>query len=220
MLDFDMRFQPGQTVVFEGDSNTSRRGGPSQSTWPYLRLMRWEGSWADRMAELLFCWRPDLALRFANNAVGGSSCEAISKRIDTVLLLKADWVLITTGGNDVRLAIDPEEFMDVWRSYCTRLHQACGARVVFLTVWGEAVDSPPKMRSEKIEPYRERLDALADELPGVRHFDLGPALSEASAALKAQWSDHTVFSGPDGHYNAVGDLVIAGEVLRRFGIVV
>ena len=41
----------GQMIVFDGDSLTRRCGPPSYDNWPYLRLMNWQDSYADRVAE-------------------------------------------------------------------------------------------------------------------------------------------------------------------------
>jgi hypothetical protein len=214
----DLRFQPKQTVVFEGDSATSRRQGPTRSTWAYLRLMNWDRTWADHLEELLFCWCPDLALRFANNASGGAPAKTVAERIDTVVSCKADWVLATTGGNDVRLGIDITEYLNTWRGYAERLQAERGAQLVLLGTWSFPGDCPEKMKRERIAPYWDALSDLAKEVPNLHFLDLSAAITEKAEALRAQWQGHTIFSGPDNHYNEVGARIIAGEVLRAFGI--
>lgn len=214
----DFVFAPGQLIVFEGDSATSRRQGPTGSTWPYLRLMGWDRTWADHVEELLFCWCPELALRFANNARGGSTAVAVAERIDTVLALRPDWVIATTGGNDARRGVDPAVYRATWRSYAQRLQAECGTRVVLLGTWSFPADRPEKMQPEAIAPYWRTAADLAAELPCLDFFDLSAGITAKAEALRAQWAGHTVFSGPDGHYNEVGARIIAGEILRRFGV--
>jgi len=211
-------FQAGHMIVFEGDSATSRRQGPTASTWPYLRLMGWDRTWADHVEELLFCWCPELALRFANNARGGSSAVAVAQRLDTVLALRPDWVVATTGGNDVRLKVDLATYVATWRTYAERLHAANGTRLLLLGTWSFPTDRPPKMQPEAIAPYWQSLSDLAADIPFLDFVDLSPAITAKAEALRAQWDGHTVFSGLDGHYNEVGARIIAGEVLRLFGV--
>lgn len=210
--------QSGQLIVFEGDSATSRRQGPTGSTWPYLRLMGWDRTWSDHVEELLFCWCPELALRFANNARGGSTAAAVAERIDTVLALRPDWVVATTGGNDARRGDDLATYGATWRTYAERLHAANGTRVLLLGTWSFPTDRPAKMQPEVIAPYWQTLTDLAAEIPYLDFVDLSPAITAKAAGLHAQWSGHTIFSGPDGHYNEVGARIIAGELLRLFGV--
>ena len=82
--------RPGQCIVFDGDSLTSRRMRPSLDTWPYLRLMNWERTYADRVAEWLFCNRPDLRLMEAATATSAEASESvtITLRIDPRMLAR------------------------------------------------------------------------------------------------------------------------------------
>ncbi|MCW8132850.1 MAG: hypothetical protein KIS92_21060, partial [Planctomycetota bacterium] len=91
----------GDTIVFEGDSLTNRRRNPAMDTWPYLELMNWKRTYADEIARLLFCWRPDLRLNFRNAGVGGSSCREVENRWEKMVRpLKPNWIVMTLGGND------------------------------------------------------------------------------------------------------------------------
>jgi lysophospholipase L1-like esterase len=212
--------QPGHHIVFEGDSITSRGSVRKRGTWPYLRLIHCERTWADVFADLAFCWCPERDLRFSTTAVGGSSCRAIADRYDeAVRPLKPDWVLMTTGGNDVRLEIEPAEFGGVLGAYARRAHEDSGAQTVFVSGWCEAADRPAKMQNARIDPYYRTLAGLADQLPFVHWLDLREAMTRKAEALRQQWSGHTLFSGPDGHYNEVGATVIAGLVLAGLGLI-
>lgn len=96
-----LRFAPKQTIVFEGDSLTSRMMGPNREGWPLLYMNNWDKTWADEVARFLFAWRPDLGLKCHQCAIGGSSCRELTERFDRfVLPYKPDWVLMTMGGND------------------------------------------------------------------------------------------------------------------------
>ncbi len=103
--------QRGQTILFDGDSLTSRRTPPSLDTWPYLEIMNWRITYADEVSRLLFCLRPDLKLTFHNAAVGGSTCRGLLRRFDDfVLPHRPDWVILTLGGNDARIGVPMPEF--------------------------------------------------------------------------------------------------------------
>lgn len=215
-----LRLKKGDKIVCEGDSATSRRGGPSLDDWAYLRLMNWHESWASVLGELLFCWWPELCVKVRNAAVGGSSCHRIAARLETMVLpQEPDWVIMTTGGNDLRLGIDPGEFKAVLGDYATRLNEECGTRTIFLGSWSEAPGAPAKMKLARIKPHYDALCALAEERDYVEALILGPALNRHGQALAEQWEGHTIFSGPDGHYNSVGNHIIAAEVMRAFGLI-
>ena len=212
--------QRGQMIVFEGDSLTNRRGGPSLDTWPFLRLMRWNGSWADQAAELLFAWRPELELRFHNAAVGGSSCRELTERLErSVLPHKPDWVFLTLGANDAARGIPVKEFEQTLSAYARRLKEACGARLGFVSGFHPI---PRKLESGieskmKVPPYYRKLQAVAARHNGL-YLNVGRRLYEKAAVLRKQSTHHTIFS--DGsHFNELGDLIIAGEVLRELGVI-
>lgn len=214
----DLRFQPGQSIVFEGDSATSRRQGPAGGTWPFLRLMHWDKTWADHFAELLFCWRPELRLKFANNAWGGATAEGVAKRLETVRACKPDWVLATTGGNDVRKQVPLADYVGTWTTYAKALHEEFGTRTVLLGTWSFGPDRPKKMQEDAIRPYWQ---ALVDAAAGIDHLDfldLSPGITAKATALIEQWGGHTIFTDADNHYNDIGARIIAGEVLKHFGV--
>jgi len=215
-----LSFTPGQKVVFEGDSATHRGAGATKSTWPYLRLMNWDRTWADHLSELLFCWRPDLKLEFINAATGGATCRKVMSRLeDIVLPAKPGWVISTTGGNDARVGVPLEEYAETYRSYCTRLNDECGTQVLFIGHWSFPVDRPKKMQPEVNGAYYDALESVCAELPFAHFARMADALTEKARLLKEQFEGHTLFTGPDNHYNAVAHIMIAGEILKRFGIV-
>src|SRR5512146_2150541 len=112
----------GQTVVFEGDSLTSRRTPPCLDDWPYLRLSNWQRTYAEEVAEWLFCNRPDLRLTFHTAAVGGSSCVELRERYEQrVKPLRPAWVILTLGGNDSARKVPLGEFRRTLDEYCRQL---------------------------------------------------------------------------------------------------
>jgi lysophospholipase L1-like esterase len=211
--------KPGDHLVFEGDSVTSRESRRHRGTWPYLRLIHCHRTWPDVFTELAFCWRAELRLKFTITAAGGSSCRAIADRYESdVQPLKPDWIVMTTGGNDVRLEIPPEEFGQILGDYGRRAHADSGAQVVFVPGWCEAPHRPEKMQMPRIQPYYDQLAALAEQHAFLHWLDIRDAVTGAGRALYEQWSGHSLFSGPDNHYNEIGATVIAGAVLEGLGL--
>lgn len=204
------RLARGCTIVFDGDSNTNRRTPPSLDTWPYLQLMNWQATWADEVARLLFCWRPELRLVFHNAAVGGSIAADLDDRAQRfVVPHRPKLVIATIGANDCARAIPLADFERSVRSYTASVAGA-GGRVAWI------VNNPDLDGLRKhLEPYRRVLKRVAAAERGWC-IDVGPAMMRAIRELRAQWDGHTIFS--DGsHLNAVGATVLAGEVLRFLG---
>jgi len=210
--------KPGQSLVFDGDSLTSRRAPPNLDTWPFLRLMNWHWTWAEFCSELLFCWRPDLNLKFHVAAVGGSNCRDLAERFDrAVLPHKPDWVLLTLGGNDANQGIPLAEFRKTMSGYTRRVKDECGGQVAFVAGFQPCPHCPEE--KEKTNAKRQRYYRALKKIArgeGALYIDVGSALRAKAEMLYRQACCHTVYSD-GGHYNSVGNIIIAGEVLRAFG---
>jgi lysophospholipase L1-like esterase len=209
----------GQSILFDGDSLTSRRRAGSMDTWPLLDLMNWRDSYADEIARLLFCLRPDLRLSFRNVAIGGQSCRELAARFDEhVVPHKPDWVIMTLGGNDAARAIPPAEFKEKMDAYARRALAEWGGRTVFLGGF-RACPGAPEGSDERYAaraPYYRAERDIARRHGGL-YVDVGTPLQRKARALYRQSSYHTVYSD-GGHFNAVGNLIIAAEALRALGV--
>ncbi len=216
-----IRFEKDQLIVFDGDSLTNRRSTGNPDTWPFLRLMNWDKPWPDMMAEMLFCWRPDLNLSTFNAASGGSTCRGVAERFErNVLARRPDWTILTLAGNDVRVGVPVEEYRSTMTTYARRLTEEAGGQVLFFGLSMAGPDYPEeKVRS--LEGRRELfavLERIAGQMKGVHYVDLGPRMAEKSSVLKQQCELHTIY-GDGGHFNAVGNMMLAGEMLQVFGVV-
>jgi len=216
-----LRLGVGQSVVFDGDSGTNRRTKTDEWTWPFLQLMEWDKTWADVFSQDVFCWCPELKLKFANFAVGGSRSDEILARIERVLARKPDWVFVTVGTNDAAAGMAVEDFEKNVRAYCKKLTEA-GAKVVFISNLYVPPDMGlryPKNFADhpKRVPYKERLSEIAKSMEGVVVLDITDFLRVRIDELAAQSPEHTVLS--DGaHYNNVGATIVAGAVLSAFDL--
>jgi lysophospholipase L1-like esterase len=202
---------PGTTLVFDGDSMTSRRTPPSLDTWPLLQLMNWDRTWADELSRVLFCWHPELNLTFHNAAVGGSSCRNVRDRQEAfVLPHNPALVLMTIGANDNAQRIPLDEFRAAMSDYARRLGDHCGGKVLF--VGGFHHVRPEDGPEPTLPDYYSVLGEVASAHGGF-YLDVGIGLKAKSDALLAQ-SDCHIINSDGNHLNALGNMIVAGEVYR------
>lgn len=212
-----MELQKNDLIVFEGDSLTRREMGWSRDTWPFLRLMNWDNSWAEKLAEWLFCWRPDLCLSFKHAAVGGSNSRGIKERLPGVLELKPNWVILTIGNNDPFQGVSLEEFEKNINEYVKQLNEV-DCKVLFLGGFrpmpGLEEGNNDKYHIKK--KYHQKLKEIADAT-GNYYLDIGQGLYRRAVTLYEQCDLHSVY-GDGTHFNNVGNTIMAGLVLQAFGI--
>lgn len=214
------RLQQGQTILFEGDSLTSRRVQPALDTWPFARLCHWDRTYADDVAEWLFCNRPDLSLTCRNNAISGSNIRALLSRFEAIVpVVRPAWIILTIGNNDPNQGLTVEEFDSAFRQYCQRAREMSNSRVMLL---GGQRPAPPDQQDfavyfAKSVPYHECARGILAGCDGV-FVDIGAVLTRRFEALHRQHPSHTVYS--DGtHLNAIGNLIVATQVLAALGVV-
>jgi len=208
-----------QSIVFDGDSLTNRRRPGSMDRWPFLDLMNWRDTYAEDMERLLFCLRPDLRLSFRNVGIGGQSCRELAERYDAnVAAYKPDWIILTISGNDVSRGIPLAEFKQTMDTYVARARKEWGGRVVFVGGFKACPGAPEgsEERYAKRAAYYRVGRASAREHGGL-FVDAGTPLQKKARELYKQSNAHTIYSD-GGHFNPVGNLIIAGEVLRALGV--
>lgn len=213
-----LTLKKNDTIVFDGDSITARRGGPSLDTWPLLDLFNWKSSYADEVSKLLFCLRPDLNLKFHNAAVGGSIIQGLLERMDKfVLPHKPNLVIMTIGNNDARRKMDRSEFRKAVIEYIEKVRETSGGKVLILG----GFKANPGFKGD-LEVYKRKqtyyndLKKVADE-NGAYYYDVGTALLKKAKALYKQSDYHSVYSD-GGHLNAIGNIIVAGEVLKALNV--
>jgi lysophospholipase L1-like esterase len=206
-------------IVFDGDSLTSRRRGGTMETWPYLRLMNWRRTYYEEVADWLFCIRPDLKLRFLNVGIGGSCCRNLPERLESrVLPARPDWVVMTIGGNDARREIPIREFRRTLTDYAGRVADTCGGKMAFVGGFRACPNLPEGLSgkySRRAAYYRVQRE-IADKTGGL-YVDAGRGLQARARMLYRQSPIHTVYSD-GGHFNTIGNRIIAAELLDAFGV--
>ncbi|MDX2111267.1 MAG: GDSL-type esterase/lipase family protein [Verrucomicrobiota bacterium] len=211
----------GDKIVFEGDSNTCRRMEPALDNWPYLRLSNWHITHADRIAEWLFCNRPDLRLSFQNAAVGGSSIRSMHARYASMVKPhKPIWVICTIGANDSAQKIPLADFRTLVELYAHTLKGDSNARLLViggLTGRFTPDEAGYQEKIAAITPYYTVLQEVLPVYDGI-YLDIFKSLQDKQLALRETWAGHTICT-EEGHFNLVGAEIITAEVLQALGVI-
>ncbi len=218
-----LELKKDQTIIIEGDSGTNLRTGPGYGTWPFMRMMGFDQNWADKFAELMFCWYPELNLKIRNLAVGGAKSSCLLDRFDSfVKPNNPDWVFFTIGGNDIAVGLTNEESQANMEKYIKKIQKECDANVVYITGLKPCPFATEKL-IESAQIRKERFDAISETVKKCGGFviDVGTGLQEKALELEKQWEGHTVYCSEkrDSHFNAVGHMIIAGEVMKGLGYI-
>ncbi len=115
-------------------------------------------------------WGPAFASRFnahaeiINYAKNGATLQALSKKLDALVKLKPDYVLIQFGHNDQK-RYDTKVYSDHLRSYAKRIQKAGGKPVIVSSVTRRSFDKNGKIVSNLVKnekyTYKANLTAYA-----------------------------------------------------------
>lgn len=199
--------------------------------------------WADTQAPLTigligdstvastYGWGPAFASRFndeakvLNYAKNGATLPSLSKKLDELLKLKPDYVLVQFGHNDQK-KYDTEAYSENLKSYVERIKQAGGRPVILSSVTRRFFDEDGKIKPREsgvkanLSYYAKAAQAVAQD-EGVLFIDLN-AISiehhnqidpEASAAYNFNETDTT-------HFSKQGADAIATLVLTELKVIV
>ena len=226
MYELKLRLEDFGRIAFEGDSMTDR----SKTRWPFLRMMNWDLSWADIFEETVFCWRPWVNVAFNNLAVSGSNIDNMIGRLDSLKEFSPGLVMYTGGNNDCAQGIDLESFEEKTRKYIDEVNSikdaVTGKSAKALMIGGFTVYEDPagdeglKQAAEynkKKHPYYAVMKQVAEET-GNYYVNINEGMKRSAEAIKAKHELHTIYS--DGtHLNEVGARLLAGEILKIFGVI-
>jgi lysophospholipase L1-like esterase len=211
--------EASSTILFEGDSLTRFAGKPTLDTWPWMRLTGSHYGYPEKVGDWIFCHRPDLNLSCRVAAVGGSVLSDVVERFSSITaIFHPAIVVMTIGFNDAAIAVPLRDFEDQADEYCRRLQDLTRGRVLYL---GNApipleANSGITAGCEAARPYG-RIMAKVVEMYGGLAIDLGAILKNRVESLRKIWPGHTIYH--DGtHFNAVGNEIAAGVVLRALGL--
>jgi lysophospholipase L1-like esterase len=204
-------FQPGQRLVFIGDSITD--AGRRKEAAPY-------GNGYVHLARAFLIARyPHLDLDILNQGIGGNTIRDLDRRWEEdVVRMQPDWLSIKIGINDVwrqvqgrpEQAVPLKEYAATYERLLRRTREATRARLILM--------EPYIIESDHADPFRAMIDQYLPVIHRLaRDFDAIPIRTQAafdealSAQPSAYWAtDHV-------HPNAPGHAVIARAWLRGVG---
>jgi hypothetical protein len=99
-----------------------------------------------------------------------------------------------------------------------RLRDECGGRLVFVSGFKVCPNGPARLKARyarRPHYYRAQREVAA-EYDGL-FVDAGTPLQKKARILYKQSDAHTVYSD-GGHFNSVGSLIIAAEVIGALGV--
>ena len=192
---------PWSRFVAIGDSFTEGVGDPEPESPGGLR------GWADRFAEVLGGFDPDLA--YANLAVRGKLIRQIAEeQVENALDLRPDLISICAGGNDViRPGSDPDEVAAELDRVVARLRQG-GATVFLFTSTDIGFSSVFRPIRGKVAIYNENVRKVA-----LRHDCIVVDLWSVEELQDSRyWADDRL------HYNALGHHTVARAALSALNV--
>jgi len=212
---------PSSTILFEGDSLTRFASLPSLDTWPWMRMTGSHYGYPEKVGDWIFCNRPDLNLSCRVGAVGGSRLYDVIERFERITeVYKPGIVVMTIGTNDRNRSVPLSDFRAQAETYCKRLQDLCGGKVLYLgNMPVTNLDDRPETKAirESKRPYAATMAEIVEAHDGLA-VDLGTLLGKRMASLVKLWPGHTIYH--DGtHFNAVGNEIVAGVVLRALGLI-
>jgi lysophospholipase L1-like esterase len=209
-------FEPGQTVVFTGDSITDcgRRDAAAPLGSGYARMA----------VDLITCRYPEVQLSFVNTGISGNTVRDLSARCTTdVIALKPDWLSIMIGINDLwrwqskqgPAAVSPDEYAELYAALLVRVKRETSARLIlidpFYIATPTGTGSPEDLLLTHLQSYQKTVAALAAEY-GALHVQ-----SHQMFAALLQHYAPSCFCPEPIHPNATGHMALAHLWLGAVG---
>lgn len=181
-------------------------------------------------------WGPAFAEQFdsrakiVNYAKNGATLQALSKKLDELVQLKPDYVLIQFGHNDQK-RYDTDVYSDHLRSYVERIRKTGGKAVIVSSVTRRSFDAYGKIVSNLVKnekynykgtltDYANAAEALAREL-NLPFIDLHRAsIAHHNKIGRQQSMTYNFKEGDKTHFNKKGADAITELILEELRAVV
>ena len=181
-------------------------------------------------------WGPAFAERFdsrakiVNYAKNGATLQALSKKLDDLVRLKPDYVLIQFGHNDQK-RYDTTVYSDHLRSYVERIRKSGGKAVIVSSVTRRSFGTHGKIVSNLIKnerysyqgtltDYANAAEAVAGEL-NLPFIDLHRAsIAHHNKIGRDESMSYNFKEGDKTHFNKKGAEAITDLILEELKTVV
>jgi lysophospholipase L1-like esterase len=176
-------------------------------------------------------WGPALAERFDrrtivhNYARNGATLQSLSRRLDELVELKPDYVLIQFGHNDQK-RYDTEVYGDQLRSYVERISKAGGKAVIVSSVTRRTFDADGKIVSNHVRiesngregtltDYAHAAEVVAEEL-NLPFIDLHHAsIAHHNKIGRDESMTYNFKEGDRTHFNRKGAEAISELIVQE-----
>ena len=201
--------QPGQTVLFTGDSITDcgRRDAHRPLGAGYVRACH----------DLILAKYPDHGNTFINTGIGGNNVRNLDDRwTDDVVRHQPDWLSIMIGINDCNQTLSgreghvtPEQYHDHYGRILERTRAETDARLVLMTPFYLSVSQPGEAHG-----YRGRvMEALPKYIATVeemaKRYDARLVRTHEMFQRHLKHISSDAFSNDAVHLNETGALLLA-----------
>ena len=181
-------------------------------------------------------WGPAFADRFnaqasiINYAKNGATLQALTKKLDQLVQIKPDYVLIQFGHNDQK-RYRPSVYRDHLRSYVQRVHEAGGKAIIVSSVTRRTFDANGKIVSHFVKnasinhnltltDYANAAESVASEL-NLPFIDLHRASIAHHNKIGRQKSmTYNFKEGDKTHFNRQGAEAITDLIIQELKMVV
>ena len=179
-----------------------------------------QSGWGPAFAE-----RFDRRARIINYAKNGATLQALSKKLDELVQLKPDYVLIQFGHNDQK-RYDTTVYRDHLRSYVERIRKSGGKAVIVSSVTRRSFDAQGKIVSNLVKnenynyqgtltDYANAAEAVAKEL-NLPFIDLHRAsIAHHNRIGRAASMAYNFKEGDKTHFNRKGAEAITDLILEE-----
>ncbi|MGL1891286.1 MAG: GDSL-type esterase/lipase family protein [Spirochaetaceae bacterium] len=142
-------------VVFFGDSLTHRTGVTMSSNPAQRFTLDYAGSYVDILLKKILVHFPDVNFESYNMGIGGNTVPDLLDRMDDVITLSPDWIVLFIGQNDAN-RYSPSEYKDNLDKLLN-LFQEKGIRVIQLST----TPSPDNKKNETLAEYDQIIQRLS-----------------------------------------------------------
>lgn len=196
-----MQLQPGDTILFQGDSITDWYRGRDDPT----NLGR---GYVFMVASRLLAFYPEMDLTLHNRGVSGHTCADLAERWQRDCLdLKPTWLSLYIGINDCwnryrdgrHPPVDAKEFEHAYRNLLSQTTTQLDCRLILMEPFVLPVQEDQPQWREDLNPKIDVVRSLAREFDALLVPLDGLFAAASTRKPPAYWAEDGVHPTPAGH---------------------